>query len=119
MKNGSSVSTKLGTITLVYSGIGVLLEYSRGTEDSLNTLASATATGMFFKSTGLLDNYNNLSLKKKFLSINHLLFDYSSIGGLKSCMKGGVAGLALASIWCFWNNREAFSELGQPRMNPA
>ncbi|KAF7991215.1 hypothetical protein HCN44_002777 [Aphidius gifuensis] len=91
MKNGSTVATKLGAVTMLYNGFGVLLEYFRETEDPLNALGAATVTGMFYKSSG----------------------------GLRKCVMGGGVGLALASIWCLWNNREALSEIRHHRMNPA
>lgn len=52
MKNGASVANTFGVVSLMYSGFGVILSYARGTDDSWNTLAAATATGMLFKSTG-------------------------------------------------------------------
>ena len=52
MKNGSSIANTLGVVSVMYSGFGVLLSWARGTDDSLNTLAAATATGMLYKSTG-------------------------------------------------------------------
>jgi import inner membrane translocase subunit TIM23 len=58
MKHGSSIANTFGVVSVMYSGFGVLFSYARGTDDSLNTLAAATATGMFFKSTG--NNYKIL-----------------------------------------------------------
>lgn len=52
MKNGASMANTLGVVTVMYSGFGVILSWARGTDDSLNTVAAATATGMLFKSTG-------------------------------------------------------------------
>lgn len=51
MKNGSSLANTLGIVSVMYSGFGVILSWARGTDDSLNTLGAATATGMLFKST--------------------------------------------------------------------
>lgn len=52
MKHGSSLANTFGVVSLMYSGFGVLLSWARGEDDSFNTLAAATATGMLFKSTG-------------------------------------------------------------------
>lgn len=51
MKHGSSLANTLGMVTVMYSGFGVLLSWARGTDDSVNTLAAATMTGLLFKST--------------------------------------------------------------------
>lgn len=50
MKNGAAAANTLGSIALMYCGLGVLLSWARETEDELNTLASATITGMLYKS---------------------------------------------------------------------
>lgn len=52
MKQGSAQANTLGTIAVMYSAFGVILTWLRGTDDDVNTLASATATGMLYKSTG-------------------------------------------------------------------
>lgn len=51
MKHGSSLANTLGVVSVMYSGFGVLFSWARGEDDSFNTLAAATATGMLFKST--------------------------------------------------------------------
>ncbi|XP_014238243.1 mitochondrial import inner membrane translocase subunit Tim23 isoform X2 [Trichogramma pretiosum] len=76
MKNGSSLANTFGVVTLMYSGFGVILSWARGTDDSINTVAAATATGMLFKSTA----------------------------GLKRCAVGGGIGLGIAAAYCLWNN---------------
>ncbi|XP_014213345.1 mitochondrial import inner membrane translocase subunit Tim23 isoform X2 [Copidosoma floridanum] len=76
MKHGTSLANALGVVSLMYSGFGVLLSYTRGTDDSINTLAAATATGVFFKSTA----------------------------GLRRCAVGGGIGFGIAAIVCLWNN---------------
>lgn len=53
MKSGSSLANTFGIVSVMYSGFGVLLSWARGTDDSLNTLAAAMATGMLFKSTSM------------------------------------------------------------------
>lgn len=51
MKKGAASANTLGSIAVIYSGFGVLIETVRGAEDELNTLAAATLTGMLFRST--------------------------------------------------------------------
>ncbi|KAG7213795.1 hypothetical protein KM043_003015 [Ampulex compressa] len=82
MKNGSSLANTLGVVSVMYSGFGVLLSWARGTDDSINTLVAATATGMLFKSTN----------------------------GIRKCGLGGCVGLGIASVYCLWNNREVLSD---------
>ncbi|KAJ8669663.1 hypothetical protein QAD02_000922 [Eretmocerus hayati] len=91
MKHGSSLANTFGVVTLMYSGFGVMLSWARGSDDSLNTLAAASATGMLFKSTA----------------------------GLKRCAIGGSIGFGLAAAYCLWNSRDALSEIRPHRMNPA
>lgn len=52
MKQGSSTANTLGTLAVMYSGFGVLLQWARGEDDEINTLIAGTATGMLYKSTG-------------------------------------------------------------------
>lgn len=52
MKQGSATANTLGVLAVMYSGFGVLLSWGRGSDDELNTLAAATATGVLYKSTG-------------------------------------------------------------------
>ncbi|CAB0005620.1 unnamed protein product [Nesidiocoris tenuis] len=51
MKYGSSNANTLGVLAVMYSSFGVLFSYARGTDDELNTIAAATATGFLYKST--------------------------------------------------------------------
>ncbi|XP_053980474.1 mitochondrial import inner membrane translocase subunit Tim23 [Hylaeus anthracinus] len=91
MKSGSSLANTFGIVSVMYSGFGVLLSWARGTDDSLNTLAAATATGMLFKSTT----------------------------GLRKCALGGCIGLGVASLYCIWSNREFLTEFRNRSSNPA
>lgn len=54
MKNGSSLANTFGSIAVMYSLFGATTSYLRGEDDSYNTLAAATATGMLYKSTGII-----------------------------------------------------------------
>ncbi|XP_033226084.1 mitochondrial import inner membrane translocase subunit Tim23 isoform X2 [Belonocnema kinseyi] len=91
VKHGSSLANTLGVVSVMYTCFGVFLSYVRGTDDSLNTLAAATATGMLFKSTA----------------------------GMRRCAVGGGVGLGIASLYCLWSNREALSQIRHQSMNPA
>ncbi|XP_043465564.1 mitochondrial import inner membrane translocase subunit Tim23 isoform X1 [Leptopilina heterotoma] len=91
VKHGASMANTLGVVSVMYTCFGVFLSYVRGHDDSINTLAAATATGMLFKSTA----------------------------GLKKCAMGGGVGLGIASLYCLWSNREAFTEFRHHSMNPA
>lgn len=53
MKQGSGTANTLGTIAVMYSAFGVLLQWGRGdVDDELNTVLAGTATGLLYKSTG-------------------------------------------------------------------
>nr|SVE76681.1 EOG090X0ESA [Daphnia longispina] len=78
MKQGAGSANTLGVVAVMYSAFGVGLSWLRDAEDEINTLAAATATGLLYKSTS----------------------------GLKSCMKGGAGGLALALAYCAFTSRE-------------
>lgn len=53
MKQGSATANTLGTLAVMYSGFGVLLQYFRGEDDEINTVLAGTATGLLYKSTGI------------------------------------------------------------------
>lgn len=90
MKHGSATASTLGTVAVMYSSFGVLLQTTRGSDDEYNTLVAATATGMLFRSTG----------------------------GLKKCGLGGVVGLGIASLYVLWSKRDSLSDFGS-QYNPA
>lgn len=52
MKKGSATANTFGSIAVIYSAFGVLLSWGRGTDDELNTVVAATATGALYRSTG-------------------------------------------------------------------
>lgn len=78
MKQGARSANTLGVVAVMYSAFGVGLSWLRDTEDEINTLAASTTTGLLYKSTS----------------------------GLRSCMKGGVVGLALGFAYCAFTSRE-------------
>lgn len=54
MKQGAVKANTVGSIAVMYSGFGVILAWLRGTEDELNTIVSATTTGLIYRSTGTI-----------------------------------------------------------------
>lgn len=90
MKHGSATASTLGTVAVMYSSFGVLLQVTRGTDDHINTLTAATATGMLFRSTS----------------------------GLKKCGLGGLVGLGIASLYVAWSSKDSLLNFGQ-QYNPA
>ncbi|XP_057337951.1 mitochondrial import inner membrane translocase subunit Tim23-like isoform X3 [Microplitis mediator] len=92
MKNGTSVGNSLATIAVMYSGIGVAIHEYRQIESDLNSIISATATGILLKSTA----------------------------GVPKCIMGGIVGFALSTTYCIWNGWDTLSEIMQDyNMNPA
>lgn len=57
MKQGSATANTLGTLAVMYSGFGVLLQYVRGEDDEVNTVVAGTATGLLYKSSGWVNNF--------------------------------------------------------------
>uniref|UniRef100_A0A1B6E9L1 Mitochondrial import inner membrane translocase subunit TIM23 n=1 Tax=Clastoptera arizonana TaxID=38151 RepID=A0A1B6E9L1_9HEMI len=78
MKQGAASANALGVVAVMYSGFGVLLAWARETEDDLNTLTAATATGLLYRCQG----------------------------GLRAAGIGGAVGLGIASLYCLWNSRD-------------
>lgn len=52
MKQGSGTANTLGTLAVLYSACGVLLQYIRDQDDNVNTIIAGSATGLLYKSTG-------------------------------------------------------------------
>lgn len=57
MKHGSATANTLGVIAVMYCGFGTLLSLGRGTDDELNTVTAATATGLLYKSSGIIKHF--------------------------------------------------------------
>lgn len=74
MKQGAATANTLGTIAVMYSAFGVLLQFVRGEDDEINTIAAGGATGLLYKSTA----------------------------GLRKCALGGGIGLALSGLYVLW-----------------
>lgn len=89
MKKGSATANTFGSVAVIYSAFGVFLSWARGTDDDLNTITAATATGLIYKSTA----------------------------GLRRCGVGGAIGLGASVLYSLWNNKDRLSDLG--RYNPA
>lgn len=77
-RQGALWANTLGSLALLYSAFGVIIEKTRGAEDDLNTVAAGTMTGMLYKCTG----------------------------GLRGIARGGLAGLTLTSVYALYNNWE-------------
>lgn len=75
MKQGSATANSLGTLAVLYSIFGVLLQWGRGTDDNINTVVAGTATGLLYKSTG----------------------------GIRKTAIGGGLGLTISSLYVFYN----------------
>ncbi|XP_066944696.1 mitochondrial import inner membrane translocase subunit Tim23 [Macrobrachium rosenbergii] len=90
MKRGSASANMLGVVAFMYSGLGCLLYYARGShEDELNTIGAGTLTGLLYKSTA----------------------------GLRKCAVGGVIGLALSAAFVAFSSRDKLKEQYGARYN--
>lgn len=75
-RQGATWANTLGSVALLYSAFGVIIEKARGAEDDLNTIAAGTMTGVLYKSPG----------------------------GLRGAARGGLAGLTLSGLYALYNN---------------
>ncbi|KAL7890285.1 hypothetical protein AOLI_G00025430 [Acnodon oligacanthus] len=75
-RQGATWANTLGSLALLYSVLGVVVEKARGAEDDLNTVAAGTMTGMLYKSPG----------------------------GVRGAVRGGVVGLVLSGLYALYNN---------------
>ncbi|XP_030627497.1 mitochondrial import inner membrane translocase subunit Tim23 [Chanos chanos] len=75
-RQGATWANTLGSLALLYSAFGVIIEKTRGAEDDLNTVAAGTMTGILYKSPG----------------------------GLRGAARGGLTGLALSGLYALYNN---------------
>ncbi|CAH1179738.1 unnamed protein product [Phaedon cochleariae] len=89
MKKGSATANTFGSVAVIYSAFGVFLSWARGTDDEINTVVAATATGCLYKSTA----------------------------GLRRCGLGGAVGFGASVLYALWNSRDKLSSLRQ--FNPA
>nr|XP_049615021.1 mitochondrial import inner membrane translocase subunit Tim23 isoform X1 [Syngnathus scovelli] len=85
-RQGASWANTLGSVALLYSAFGVVIEKVRGAEDDINTIAAGTLTGMLFKAAG----------------------------GVKGVARGGLAGLALSGAYAVYNNWEHLTGTSSP-----
>ncbi|XP_066534937.1 mitochondrial import inner membrane translocase subunit Tim23 [Hoplias malabaricus] len=75
-RQGATWANTLGSLALLYSVFGVVIEKARGAEDDLNTVVAGTMTGVLYKSPG----------------------------GLRGAARGGMVGLALSGLYALYNN---------------
>uniref|UniRef100_A0A8C2M974 Mitochondrial import inner membrane translocase subunit TIM23 n=1 Tax=Cricetulus griseus TaxID=10029 RepID=A0A8C2M974_CRIGR len=77
-RQGVLWANTLGSLALLYSAFGVIIEKTRGAKDDLNTVAAGIMTGMLYKCPG----------------------------GLRGRAHGGLAGLTLTSLYALYSNWE-------------
>ncbi|XP_073209415.1 mitochondrial import inner membrane translocase subunit Tim23B isoform X2 [Lepidochelys kempii] len=65
-RQGALWANTLGSLALLYSAFGVVIEKTRGAEDDLNTVAAGTMTGMLYKCTG---NDEELMLPETYIPV--------------------------------------------------
>ncbi|XP_072138607.1 mitochondrial import inner membrane translocase subunit Tim23 [Mobula birostris] len=75
-RQGALWANTLGSLALLYSTFGVVIEKVRGAEDDLNTVAAGTLTGLLYKSTA----------------------------GLRGAARGGFIGFTLTGLYALYNN---------------
>ncbi|GCC32214.1 mitochondrial import inner membrane translocase subunit Tim23 [Chiloscyllium punctatum] len=75
-RQGALWANTLGSLALLYSTFGVVIEKVRGAEDDLNTVAAGSLTGLLYKSTA----------------------------GLRGAARGGFAGFVLTGLYAVYNN---------------
>ncbi|XP_072533775.1 mitochondrial import inner membrane translocase subunit Tim23 [Salminus brasiliensis] len=75
-RQGATWANTLGSLALLYSVFGVIIEKARGAEDDLNTVAAGTMTGVLYKSPG----------------------------GVRGAARGGMVGLVLSGLYALYNN---------------
>lgn len=71
MKQGAATANTLGTLAVMYSAFGVLLQFARGEDDDFNTVLAGTGTGFLYKSSA----------------------------GLRKCAIGGGVGLGISALY--------------------
>ncbi|XP_053476138.1 mitochondrial import inner membrane translocase subunit Tim23B, partial [Ictalurus furcatus] len=72
-RQGATWANTLGSVALLYSVFGVIIEKTRGAEDDLNTMAAGTMTGVLYKSPGRMQNRTRPRIKKAVHSNDRLL----------------------------------------------
>ncbi|XP_051897732.1 mitochondrial import inner membrane translocase subunit Tim23 [Pristis pectinata] len=75
-RQGALWANTLGSLALLYSTFGVVIEKVRGAEDDLNTVAAGSLTGLLYKSTA----------------------------GLRGAARGGLIGFTLTGLYALYNN---------------
>jgi len=91
-KRSAATAQMLGVVALMYSAFGVIISKCREDEDdSLNTFAASTLTGLLFKSTA----------------------------GWKKCLRGGVVGAAIGGIYIGIMSSKEFTNYVEDQMNNA
>ncbi|ESO89225.1 hypothetical protein LOTGIDRAFT_229117 [Lottia gigantea] len=82
-KRGGAFAQMTGVIVLTYSFFGIIFSYALDTNNEVNDLLSGTVTGIL----------------------------YTSPGGVKKMVKGGVTGLAISSLFCLFQNKDRIKSM--------
>jgi len=91
-KRSAATAQMLGVVALMYSAFGCIISKLRDSEDdAINTVSAATITGLLFKSTA----------------------------GWKKCIRGGIAGAAIGSVYVAITSSKDFTNYVEDRMNNA
>lgn len=85
-RQAATWANTLGSVALLYSVFGVVVEKTRGAEDDINTVVAGAMTGLLYKSPG----------------------------GLRSAARGGLVGLTLTGVYALYNNWEHLRGSGSP-----
>ncbi|XP_071035839.1 mitochondrial import inner membrane translocase subunit Tim23 isoform X2 [Parasteatoda tepidariorum] len=56
-KRGAGTANTLGVVAVMYSGFGVLFSFVRGVDDEINTIAAGACTGLLYKSSAGLKQF--------------------------------------------------------------
>ncbi|CAG0880644.1 unnamed protein product, partial [Cyprideis torosa] len=83
MKRGAGFANTLGVIAVMYSAFGVILQWTRGTDDEINTMVAGTSTGLLYKCSS----------------------------GLKRCALGGLTGMTLSAAWVLFNSKDRLKQM--------
>ncbi|XP_077801414.1 mitochondrial import inner membrane translocase subunit Tim23 isoform X1 [Macaca mulatta] len=108
-RQGALWANTLGSLALLYSAFGVIIEKTRGAEDDLNTVAAGTMTGMLYKCTETEFHHGAQASLKLLSSSDPPRLGLPSIGirgGLRGIARGGLTGLTLTSLYALYNNWE-------------
>ncbi|XP_054166778.1 mitochondrial import inner membrane translocase subunit Tim23-like [Oppia nitens] len=100
-KNGASMANTFGTIALIYSAIGVGLSFVQDSNDDINTVSAAVATGAIY---GGLSQPPTNKRTEKALSMGQKLWQIR----LKRSVIGSVIGLSASVAYVLLFNKDKY-----------